>query len=162
MSLVPETGLGSAAPALSGDHYRVMDALRRVLGDAPADWFHDAVRLSVPWAAPTLRASSYVVALLLQQIEERLRTVLLPLDFVSRSEYELRQQEIEEIVCVYELAPDDLQRWQRCRLSLERTISESLPTQDASDLLGEHAALFFSTKRKTTSWRTRWARWRAL
>lgn len=142
MSFVSEIGPSAGSQSLSDYHQRLMDSMRRYLGDAPADWLHDAVRLSAPERGPALRAPTYAVALLLQQVEERLRAILLPADLVGQRHGMTRQQEVDAIAQTYKLSPEDLRRWQHCHLLLERAFSESSPTQEASNLVGEHAALF--------------------
>lgn len=144
MAFVSEIGPSAGSQSLSDYHQRLMDSMRRYLGDAPADWFHDAVRLSAPERGPALRAPAYAVALLLQQVEQRLRAILLPADLVGLRHGMTCQQEVDAIGQTYKLSPEDLGRWQHCHLLLERAFSESSPMQEASNLVGEHAALFSS------------------
>ncbi len=101
MSFVSEIGLSAGSQSLSDYHQRLMDSMRRYLGDAPADWFHDAVRLSAPERGPALRAPTYAVALLLQPVEQRLRAILLTADLVAQRHGMTRQQEVDAIAQTY-------------------------------------------------------------
>jgi len=142
MSVDQKKGASPDARALSANHRHLLEQLRRLLGDAPADWFHDALQLAIPLGDPVLRSPTYVVAVLLEQVEARLCAILLPADFEPGRSADQGSLEIVEIARLYPLSAEEIQRWQHCRRRLRRVRLESNATDEASDLLGEYSTLY--------------------
>lgn len=87
--------------------------MEHLLGALPAAWFRDAWRLGRADLTHShrLETSAYVVPLLLGQVEERLRRVLLPDDFVPLSEMDLVKQELDAVAEICGLSAEQKQRW---------------------------------------------------
>lgn len=101
------------------------ESINRLLGTSPAVWYRDACRLVGPPIDGRLESVAFLVPMLLGQIEQKLRAVLLPAEFVPLVNLDPRVQEIEEITATNELAGPARERWLRCLEQIDQTRTEA-------------------------------------
>lgn len=85
--------------------------LRHLVGDTTATCYRDACLYLRGWQAMRLEANAFTHAMLLAQVEGRMRGILLPEDFVPLDNEQIVAEEIQAIGQAYSLAPEVLVDW---------------------------------------------------
>lgn len=128
--------LNEEPTSLREEQRKLAESIKRLLGASPAACYRDACRLIGPPVDSRLECTPFLIPFLLRQVEQKLRAVLLPLEFVPLADRDTRVQEVAEIAAAQKLDTEVRERWRRCIEQIEVVLEDASEDPSRATMLG--------------------------